>query len=409
MKYRELHIQTQREVPNNARTEGFAFLVRAGYITRESQLLPLGEQTIRRLKALANESKDDFFARLSLSVLTAEDETFFPIPTGSIQIIHCTNCQYTARADLAAFKKTALSAEKPHPMEKVSTPDCNTIESLANFLNIPKEKTAKALMFTRVADNKFIFVVVRGDMTLSQAKLQRAAGEVRLATPEEIASAGAAAGYASPVGLKDALIVVDDLIPQSANLAAGANETGYHLLNTNCGRDYTPDLVIDLVLAGAGDGCIHCGQPLSVENAELLAARGEVRYEAVLFALAEVHHDDKGLTLPASAAPFDVYLMHIPGREMDTRGKAEEIYNQLQNAGVTVLFDDRDERAGVKFNDADLIGCPIRITVGEKNLKEGMVELKPRKEKDSRLISLSGLNSLNGLNGLTRPIEQTTT
>ncbi len=400
MHYRDLHIQTQREAPNNARTQGFAFLVRAGYITRESRILPLGEQAINRLKTLASESKDNFFARLSLPVLTAEGETFFSPLTGSIEIIHCKNCQYIARADLAAFKKIALPREEPRPLEKVSTPDCNTIESLANFLNIPKEKTAKALMFSRVADNKFIFVVVRGDMTLSEAKLRRAVGEVRLAAPEEITSAGAAAGYASPVGLKDALIVVDDLVPQSANLAAGANEAGYHLLNTNCGRDYTPALVADLVLAGPGDACPNCGGPLSGENAELLGTRDEVRYEAVLFALAEVHHDDKGLTLPASAAPFTVYLMHVPGKEMDTRAEAEEIYKQLQNAGITVLFDDRDERAGVKFNDADLIGCPIRITVGEKNLKEGMVELKPRKERENRLISLNGLNGLSGLTGL---------
>ncbi len=400
MHYRDLHIQTQREAPNNARTEGFAFLVRAGYITRESQTLPLGELAINRLKTLASESKDDFFGRLSLPVLTAEDDTYFSTPTGAIEIIHCTNCHYTARADLAAFKKTAWPTEEPRPLEKVYTPDCNTIESLANFLNIPKEKTAKALMFTRIVDNKLVFVVVRGDMTLSEAKLWRVAGGVRLATPEEIASAGAAAGYASPVGLRDALIVVDDLVPQSSNLAAGANEAGYHLLNTNCGRDYTPDLVADLALAGAGDACPNCGGPLSVENADLMATRGEVRYEAVLSALAEVHHDDKGLTLPPSAAPFDVYLMHVPGKEMDTRAGAEEIYNQLQDAGITVLFDDRDERAGVKFNDADLIGCPIRITVGEKNLKEGMVELKPRKERENRLISLSSLNGLNSLSDL---------
>ncbi|MEW6242209.1 MAG: hypothetical protein AB1564_15510, partial [Chloroflexota bacterium] len=157
MKYRDLHIQTQRESPNNARTERFAFLVRAGYITRESQILPLGEQTINCLKSLASESKGAFFARLSLPVLTAGDESFFPIPTGSIEIIHCANCQYTARVDLAAFKKTTLPREEQRPLEKVSTPDCNTIESLAKFLNIPKERTAKALMFTRVADGKFIF------------------------------------------------------------------------------------------------------------------------------------------------------------------------------------------------------------------------------------------------------------
>jgi prolyl-tRNA synthetase len=110
--------------------------------------------------------------------------------------------------------------------------------------------------------------------------------------------------------------------------------------------------------------------------------------------VAEAQHDPKGLTLPHPAAPFDVYLMHVSGKEVDTRAKAEEIYNTLQSTGVSVLFDDRDERAGVKFNDADLIGCPLRITVGEKALKEGMVELKPRKEKDNRLISLTRLMDL---------------
>ena len=244
-------------------------------------------------------------------------------------------------------------------------------------------------MYTRTADNQFVFVVVRGDMTLSEAKLKDKVGEVRLATAEEITKAGAAAGYASPVGLnaKDALIVVDDLVAQSPNLAAGANETGYHLLNTNCGRDYSPEIVADFIQAKAGDVCINCGQPLSVINSISLATRQELNFENILLALAETHHDDKGLTFPKYAAPFDVYLMHIAGKELDTRTKAEEIYNELTSAGFTVLFDDRDERAGVKFNDADLIGCPVRITVGEKNLKNGMVELKPRKADQNLLIS----------------------
>jgi prolyl-tRNA synthetase len=253
-------------------------------------------------------------------------------------------------------------------------------------LNVPKEKTAKAVMFTRLSDNRFVFVVVRGDMQMSEAKLKNLVGDVRTATAEEISAAGAAAGYASPVGLKNALIIVDDLIPQSPNLAAGANEAGYHLLNTNCGRDYSPELVADLTQAKAGDSCFGCGNPLSASSALSLATRSEFDFPNILLALAETHHDDKGLTLPKSAAPFDAYLMHVPGKQMDTRAQAEEIYNQLQAAGFSVLFDDRDERAGVKFNDADLVGCPIRITVGEKALQNGMVELKPRTEKENRLV-----------------------
>jgi prolyl-tRNA synthetase len=266
------------------------------------------------------------------------------------------------------------------------TPDCNTIESLATLLNIPKEKTAKALMYTRVGDGRFVFVVVRGDMQMSEAKLRAQVGDVRLATPEEIVSAGAVPGYASAIGLKEALIVVDDLIPASRNLVAGANDSGWHLLNTNYGRDYSAEIVADLIQAKVGDACAECGKSL-----EVLAVMELSNAQNILLALAESHHDEKGLAIPHPAAPFDVYLMHVPGKELDTRAKAEEIYNHLQSAGISTLFDDRDERAGVKFNDADLIGCPIRATIGEKSLKEGMVELKPRKAKETRMVAFDQL------------------
>jgi prolyl-tRNA synthetase len=228
-------------------------------------------------------------------------------------------------------------------------------------------------------------------MTLSEAKLRNLIGEFRLAAPEEIIKAGAAPGFASPVGLENALVIVDDLIPSSPNLVAGANEAEYHSLNVNCGRDYTPDEVADLTLAKQNDDCIKCGEGLSEISALALASHSEFRFENILLVLAETFHDDKGLTLPKSIAPFDIYLMQVPGKEMDTLAKAEEIYKTLQHAGIPVLFDDREERAGVKFNDADLIGCPLRVTVGEKNLKEGMVELKPRKAKENRLVKLENL------------------
>lgn len=386
MKYRDLNIQTQREAPNNARTEGFSFLVRAGYLTRENVPTKLGDYAIHHLHELAQEPNVSFTSRFSLPIIRNDHEEYFPITTGDIEAIHCPACKYTERLELARFKKLALPHEQPLPLEKVSTPDCNTIESLANFLDTPKEKTAKALMYTRVSDSKFVFVVVRGDMQMSEAKLKAHVGEVRAATAEEIVSAGAAAGYASAIGLKDALIVVDDLIPQSENLVAGANQSGYHLKNTNYGRDYSAEIVADLTQAKEGDTCINCGNPLSVLSAMTLIKDHEFNLENILLALAETHHDDKGLTLPHTATPFDVYLMHVTGKGMDTRSKAEEIYNTFQHAGISVLYDDRDERAGVKFNDADLIGCPVRVTVGEKALKEGMVELKSRKDKENRLV-----------------------
>lgn len=386
MKYRDLNIQTQREAPNNARTEGFSFLVRAGYMTRENVPTQLGEYTLNHFQNLSNDAS--FLSQLSLPTIRNDDEIFFPIASGSVDVAYCANCKYIESLALARFAKTPLPKEDELPLEKVLTPDCHTIEALAAFLGVPKEKTAKALMYTRVADNQFIFVVVRGDMQLSEAKLKQLDGEVRAATAEEIERSGAAAGYASPIGLKNSLIVVDDLIPQSQNLVAGANETGYHLRNTNYGRDYYAEIVEDLIQAKAGDACINCGNPLSILSAMSLAIRKDHDFQNILLALAETHHDSKGLTLPHPAAPFHVYLMHIPGKELDTRAKAEEIYNTLQSGDISVLFDDRNERAGVKFNDADLIGCPIRITVGEKGLKEGMVELKERSAKENRLVSI---------------------
>jgi prolyl-tRNA synthetase len=386
MKYRDLNIQTQREAPNNARTEGFSFLVRAGYLTRENTPTQLGDYILDHLRSLSADAS--FIEKLALPTIGNQDETFFPIASGQIDVAHCPNCQYTERLELAQFKKDPFPRENELPLEKVLTPDCHTIEALADFLGMPKEKTAKALMYTRTRDEKFVFVIVRGDMQVSETKLRQQVGDVRAATREEIERSGAAAGYASAIGLKDTLIAVDDLIPQSQNLVAGANESGYHLKNTNYGRDYSAEIIADLVQAKVEDACKNCGSALSVTSTICLTTCKNYDVQNILLALAEAHHDAKGLTLFHPAAPFDVYLMHLPGKEMDTHAKAEEIYGSLQATGVSVLFDDRDERAGVKFNDADLIGCPLRLTVGEKALKEGMVELKPRQEKDNQLISI---------------------
>jgi prolyl-tRNA synthetase len=228
-------------------------------------------------------------------------------------------------------------------------------------------------------------------MQMSAAKLNALVGETRIATGEEIVKAGAVAGYASPIGLKNALLIADEIVPVSQNLAAGANEAGFHFINTNFGRDYSAQIVADLAQAGADCECDQCGHPLLSGDAIRLSAHQSLHYKNILLALAESYRDEKGLAFPRSAAPFEVYLMHVPGKQMDTRAKSDEIYNELQNAGIRILYDDRDERAGVKFNDADLIGCPLRMTVGEKGLKEGMVELKPRKVKENQLVPVEKL------------------
>jgi prolyl-tRNA synthetase len=393
MKYTDLSIQTQRDAPNNARTQGFAFLVRGSYLTRENRPTPLGEHALKHLEKLSTGLEDAFLTKLDIPLISNEEETFFSLDTGEIDVIHCPACGYAARSEFARFAKSIASSEEPLSIEKVETPHCNTIEDLANFLEIPKEQTAKALLYTRESDDKLIFAVVRGDMQLSEAKLKEQVGEIKMADYYAMEAAGAVPGYAAPIELKDTLIIVDDLIPDSPNLVTGANDEGYHLKNVNYGRDYNAEIVTDLVQASEGDACLNCGKPLSEVSADLLKSKDGYHFDKILHALAETHHDDNGLTLPYPAAPFDVYLMNIPGKTIDTGSVAVELYENLQKAGVSVLFDDRDGRAGVKFNDADLIGPPVRVTIGERGLKNNSVELKKRTEQENLVVVLTDVVS----------------
>jgi prolyl-tRNA synthetase len=401
MKYTELNIQTHRENPANARTPGAALLVRAGYISHSGEVLELGRRAIQRARrayeALASahgasyDSARSYFTRLGLEPFYSREsqEIFLPQETGETELVTCAGCGYVSSRELARTRKTPYSSEAALPTEKVVTPECPTIAALAAFMGLPQEKTAKALMFTRLSDGQFVFVVVRGDMTLSEAKLKKHIGDFRLASEAEIIAHGAVPGYASPIGVHDTFVIVDDLIPQSPNLVAGANEHGLHLKNVNAPRDFTPDLVADLTLVAVTDPCPECGYKLDGGNAIRLSTGSEVHFDALLPALAEQFHDDKGLTLPAPAAPFDVYLMHVPGKTLDTLSAADKLYQQLTESGLEVLFDNREERAGVKFNDADLIGCPARITIGERALQNGMAELKKRTGSEVELVALS--------------------
>src|SRR5215208_405249 len=177
MKYRDLHIQTQREAPNNARTEGFSFLVRAGYLTRENVPTQLGKHAFDHLRNLSRDPS--FLELLALPILNKENEIYFAITSGTIEVAHCPSCKYTEQLEFAQFAKPAgPTGDSTLPLEKVLTPDCHTIEALANFLGLPKEQTAKALMYTRESDNQFVFAVVRGDMQLSEFKLKKHVGDI---------------------------------------------------------------------------------------------------------------------------------------------------------------------------------------------------------------------------------------
>lgn len=359
-------------------------------------------------------------ARLTCQkVIAEEDATGRPVAQrwlfpwdGDQAYVRCAACGYAASQEIARIAKPQPAPEPLLPMADVATPDCKTIADLATFLGIPEARTAKAVFlmagFPEGAD-RFVFAVVRGDTALNEAKLKKALGAITLgfATEAEIRLAGAEPGYGSPVGLQDVTVVVDELAAASPNLVAGANRPGYHTRNVNLGRDYRATLVADIALAGDGSGCPACGEPLALAHGvELAAARkwaaqlsraaeatfldregreqplllGSYRLhlDRLLAAAAEQHRDAQGLRWPAAIAPFDVYLMTVGKNTPEVTDATEQLYRALTAAGVAVLYDDRDERAGVKFNDADLLGIPLRLAVGERGLKAGRVEVKRR-------------------------------
>jgi prolyl-tRNA synthetase len=351
---------------------------------------------------------------------TASHEFMALSPYGEDIVLICPNGDYADNREVATFTREAPSDEALLPLEEVETPNTTTIQSLADFLHIPLSRTAKAV-FYKGDSGKFVFTVIRGDLEVNETKLRKASGELGLtpATVEEIRAIGAEPGYGSPIGVRDAFIVIDESVRDSSNLVAGANRIGWHSLNTNPGRDYTPDVIADIAAAEAGFPCPKCGAPLITERAIEVGNIFKLgtRYSKVLGAnyldaegmshpiymgsygigsgrvaatVVEQHHDERGIAWPASVAPFDVSLLWIGGAEDSApREAADRLYDELQAAGVEVLYDDRPERAGVKFNDADLIGNPIRVSVSTRTLERGEAEIKLRTASESVFVPLA--------------------
>ncbi len=356
-------------------------------------------------------------------------EFMYLAPIGEDTLVLCDQCGYTANRQVARFRKPAAPAEDSLPLQKVATPDVTTIAALAEFLGIPESKTAKAVFqvatITKGEEDAqvFVFAVVRGDMEVNETKLANAvkAKALRPAQEEEIRAIGATPGYGSPVGIQPGvLVVVDDLIPTSPNLVAGANEDGYHLLQTNYGRDYTAAMVADIVSVQDGDACAICGGPLhssrgvEVGNIFKLGTRYSdslgctyldrdgkekpvimgsygIGSGRLLACVAEEYNDNHGLKWPITVAPFQVHIVMLKGGEET----AARLHDELTAAGVEVLLDDREDlSAGVKFNDADLIGIPLRLTVGARALKEGGVELKHRGGGAATLVLLGEVTTV---------------
>ncbi|MCL4545354.1 MAG: proline--tRNA ligase [Chloroflexi bacterium] len=371
-----------------------------------------------------------FFRRIGLPVHTVEGdsgmmggaqshECMLVSDLGEDSLLLCPACGFAANRAVASFRPVPPTPEEPQPLEVCATPGAKTIASLAGFLGIAPARTVKAALFA-TPPGRVIFAAVRGDTDVNERKLARAAGVAALhfATAEELNGTGIVPGYASPIGVRGITVIVDELVAQSPNLVAGANREGYHYRNTNAGRDYVPDCVADIVLAPAGSPCPQCGAALEVRRAievghlfklgtryseavgaTFLDARGHSQPVAMasygigigraLACLAEQHRDERGLRWPAAVAPFCVYLVGLDLSDGAVHAAAASVYERLIAAGVDTLFDDREESAGVKFADADLLGLPLRVTAGKRSLARGGVELKERGERASVLIPLT--------------------
>jgi prolyl-tRNA synthetase len=369
----------------------------------------------------------------------------YPARDGEQTYARCLVCGYAAETAAARVGGEPAAAEVLLPMQDIETPDCKTIADLARFLGIPASRTAKVVfLVASIAgeEDRFVFAVVRGDTALNETRLKAALGaeSVGPATEAEIRQAGAEPGYGSPVGLTDVIVVVDTLAARSPNLVAGANRPGYHTLNVNMGRDYQASIVKDIATAQEGSPCPRCGLPVVIEqgvalaetrqaddrfsrdlNSEVTGLRPEViglratyldssgrslpialgRYrvyiDRAIAALAERHHDEHGFVWPVGVAPYHMYLMTVGKSGPEVNAAVERVYSDLTDAGINVLFDDRDERAGVKFTDADLLGAPWRVAVGDRGLQSGAVEVKARNRSEVELVALEQVASFVGL------------
>lgn len=335
----------------------------------------------------------------------------------------CDRCGYAANREKAEFVRADLPCETEGKLEEVATPDCTSISDLVAFLKMPKARTMKVVCY--VAAGQMILALVRGDLEINEVKLSNAvsrtginATDLHLATSEELAQAKLVAGFTSPLGKNDdVLILADTSLQLGNNFVAGANRVDYHVRNVNYPRDFRVDRWEDLAMASEGAQCTHCAGTLhatrgteighifklgtkyselfgatfldteGISQPMLMGCYG-IGIGRVMAALVEQHHDEKGMCWPCSVAPYHVHLLGLDLDKVEIRQATGQLYADLSAAGVEVLFDDRAESAGVKFNDADLIGLPLRAVASKRSLKNGGIELKLRTESKSWVVPL---------------------
>lgn len=382
------------------------------------------------------------FNRVGLETIPVEADTgmmggkvshefMLPHPQGEDSFVRCENCDYAANVEAAEFVRREALHGEPKPLEKVETPDCRSIAQLAEFLGIEEVQTLKMVFYTVDAGEKgreIVLALLRGDLDVSEVKLKNeiGGGELIPATEEEIAAIGAVAGFASPIGLNvrteqnpdGVLVIADESLKKMSNFTTGANELDYHYINANFPRDFQVTRFADIAEPYDGATCARCGGKLRIDNAielghcfklgtrysepvgaTFLDADGQERLvimgsygiglDRLLAAIIEEHHDENGIVWPRAVAPYDVHIVALARDEEITR-VSDQLYNDLNRAGIATVYDDRDLSPGVKFNDADIMGMPLRVTVSSRSLQQGGVEVKWRWSDEREIIPLDG-------------------
>lgn len=339
--------------------------------------------------------------------------------SGEAEIVYCNECDYAANVEKAEMHVIEAPEEEAKAVEEVKTPDCKTIADVCAYLNLPVDKSVKAVAFN--SEKGLILCFVRGDHEVNEIKVINTVGvnEVEMAEESLLAAAGTVGGYMGPVGIdpEKTIVVVDSTVMKMHNICCGANKEGYHLLNVNPGRDFNPTYVADIRLIQEGDPCPHCGGKVSkargievgqvfklftkyseAMHATFLDENGKekpmvmgcygVGVSRTMAAAIEQNNDKDGMIWPVAIAPYEVLVVPVNTKDEASTQKAEAIYEELKKAGVEAVIDDRNERPGVKFKDADLIGYPLRVVVGPKTLAEGKLEVKVRRTGEVQMLPL---------------------
>jgi prolyl-tRNA synthetase len=352
---------------------------------------------------------------------SASHEFMVVAETGESSVVRCPNCDYAATVERAETRRGEESGEAfpQQDMQEVATPGKHAVEDVARFLKVAPKRLVKTLIYE--TEKGLVAALVRGDREVNEVKLQNHfdVQNLALASEEKVrAATNAPVGFAGPVGLKDIPIVADIGVKSMTNFVTGANKGDAHLTNVNWGRDVDLSDFTDLILVSGGDPCPRCDGKLELfkgievghifkldtkyseklgcvftdeagEDKPMIMGCYGVGIGRTVAAAIEQNHDKDGIIWPRPLAPFEVLVIAVNPEDETVRKTAEDLYGRLLEKGIEVLFDDRDERPGVKFKDADLIGIPVRVTVGAKSLADGKVEVSLRRDREKHLVSPS--------------------